>query len=178
MGTILARKRQDGSTGYTALIRLKKAGKVVHTESETFDREAAAKAWLKKRETELAVPGALDKPQDPTLAEVITQYNTDKLKAHGKTKMQVLRSISESSLGELRCSQVQSHHIIDYLKTMTSQPQTRGNYLSHLAAVITVARPAWGYPIDKSVAEDARVVADKLGLISKSLERARRPTLD
>jgi integrase len=173
MGTILARKRQDGSTGYTALIRLKKAGKVVHTESETFDREAAAKAWLKKRETELAVPGALDKPQDPTLAEVITQ-----LKAHGKTKMQVLRSISESSLGELRCSQVQSHHIIDYLKTMTSQPQTRGNYLSHLAAVITVARPAWGYPIDKSVAEDARVVADKLGLISKSLERARRPTLD
>lgn len=178
MGTILARKRQDGSTGYTALIRIKKAGKVIHSETETFDREAAAKAWTKKRETELAKPGALNQVEDPTLAEVITKYTADKLKAHGKTKDQVLRAIGRSSLGELLCSQVQSRHIIDYLKAMTSQPQTRGNYLSHLASVVTVARPAWGYPIDRQVVEDARVVAIKLGIISKSLERTRRPTLE
>jgi integrase len=178
MGTILARKRQDGTIGYTVSIRLKKAGKVIFSQSETFDREAAAKAWMKKRETELDQPGAFNKPEDPTLAEVIEKYNQDKLKAHGKTKDQVLRAIGRSDLGERRCSEIQSHHIIDFLKKMTSQPQTRGNYLSHLASVITVARPAWGYPIDKSVVEDARVVAVKLGIISKSSERTRRPTLD
>lgn len=177
MGSILARKRQDGTTGYTALIRLKKAGKVIFSQTETFDREAAAKAWMKKREAELAVPGALDQPEDPTLAGLIEKYNADKLRPHGKTKDQVLRATAASSLGEMHCSKIQSHHLIDWLKAMTSQPQTRGNYLSHLAAVISVARPAWGYPIDKRVVEDARVAAEKLGIISKSKERNRRPTL-
>lgn len=177
MGSILARERQDGTTGYTALVRIKKAGKVIHSETETFDREAAAKAWLKKRETELAKPGALTKAEDPTLAEVITKYNTDKLRPHGRTKDQVLRATAASSLGGLKCSEISSPNIIAWLQEMTSQPQTRGNYLSHLAAVVTVAKPAWGYPIDKSVVEDARVVADKLGIISKSKERTRRPTL-
>ncbi|HYW57658.1 MAG TPA: tyrosine-type recombinase/integrase [Polaromonas sp.] len=178
MGTILARKRLDGTMGYTVLIRIKKAGKVIHSESKTFDREAAAKAWEKKRETELAEPGAFNKPEDPTLAELIDKYNLDKLKQHGKTKTQVLRTIARSSLGELRCSETRSHHLVDYLKKLDAQPQTRGNYLSHLAAVITVAKPAWGYPIDKSVVEDARVVADKLGIISRSASRTRRPTID
>jgi integrase len=177
MGSILARKRQDGTTGYTALIRIKKAGKVVHSESETFDRDQAARAWMKKRETELAQPGALTKPEDPLFADVIKTYLADKLKAHGKTKDQVLRAISASPLGALHCSEMRSHHIIDFLKAMTSMPQTRGNYMAHLSSVITVARPAWGFPIDKSVAEDARVVALKMGIISRSDERTRRPTL-
>jgi hypothetical protein len=68
MGTIIPRKRKDGSTGYTALVRVKKAGKVVHSESQTFDREQAAKIWMKSRETELAKPGALDKKPDPPLS--------------------------------------------------------------------------------------------------------------
>lgn len=177
MGSILPRKRKDGTTGYTALIRLKKAGKVIHSESETFDREQAAKAWMKKRETELAQPGGMEKTEDPTLAELIAKYNADKLRAHGKTKTQVLRSIAASSLGVLRCSQTRSHHLVDFLKTMTSQPQTRGNYLSHLASVVSVARPAWGFPIDKQVCEDARVAAEALGIISRSVHRTRRPTL-
>src|SRR5664279_4238833 len=99
MGTILARKRKDGTIGYTALIRLKKGGKIIHTETETFDRQQAATNWLKKRETELAQPGALDKPNNPLLKEVIDIYNTDKLRPHGKTKDQVLRSIKQADIG-------------------------------------------------------------------------------
>lgn len=38
MGTIVARKRTDGSTGYTAQILRKKSGKIVHREAQTFDR--------------------------------------------------------------------------------------------------------------------------------------------
>ena len=59
MGTITTRKRADGTVGYTAQIRLKQGGRVVHSEARTFDRKPAASAWLKKRETELAEPGAL-----------------------------------------------------------------------------------------------------------------------
>ena len=178
MGTILSRKRKDGTIGHTAVIRLKRDGKVYHTESETFDREQAAKAWLKKRETELAVPGALDKPTDPTLADVIDKYNLDKLREHGKTKTQVLRTIKNSDLGEMRCSEITSPDLVTYAKSIKAQPQTVGNYISHLASVFSVARPAWGYPLDKQAIDDARVVLVQLGLISKSKQRTRRPTLE
>lgn len=178
MGTILARRRRDGSIGYTALIRIKRGGKLVHTETETFERDQAAKAWLKKRETELAQPGALSKPTDPTLADVIDKYTQDKTQDYGSTKTQVLRTIKTSDLAAMRCSEIKSPDIIAYLQTIKAQPQTVGNYLSHLAAIFSVAKPAWGYPLDKQAMEDARVVAQKLGIISRSKQRSRRPTLD
>ncbi len=178
MGTILARKRKDGTMGYTAMVRVKRGGKVIHSETETFDREQAAKAWMKLRETALAAPGALEKTDDPTLADVIDKYNLDTLRPHGKTKDQVLRTIKDSCLGEMLCSEIKSHTLVEWLQGMKSQPQTRGNYLSHLASVFSVARPAWGYPLDKQQIEDARVVADRLGLISRSKQRTRRPTLE
>lgn len=177
MGSILSRQRKDGSYGHTALIRIKKDGKVIHTESETFDREQAARAWMEKREAELAKPGALTKAPDPTLADVIDQYNEEKLKVHGKTKTQVLRTIKDSKLAEKRCSEITSPDLVEFAKQISALPQTRGNYMSHLAAVFTIAKPAWGYPLDPQAINDARVVLRKLGLVSRSKERHRRPTL-
>lgn len=45
-------------------------------------------------------------------------------------------------------------------------------------AVLSVARPAWGYEVDPLAMPDARKVLRKLGMVSKSKERNRRPTLD
>lgn len=162
---------------HTALIRLKKDGKVIHTESQTFDRDGPARIWMAQREQELAKPGGLAAKEDPQLSSVIDTYLGDKLKPHGKTKDQVLRTIKKSWLGEKRGSEIKSTTIIEYLKGLNSQPQTRGNYLSHLSAVFDVAKPAWGFPLDKQAVEDARIVAIKLGLISRSRSRTRRPTL-
>jgi hypothetical protein len=46
MGTIMSRRRKDGTTGYTAVIRIKKGGKVIRTETQTFDRKQAASRRL------------------------------------------------------------------------------------------------------------------------------------
>jgi integrase len=178
MGSILSRQRKDGTVGYTAIIRIKKEGKVIHTETQTFDREQAAKAWLKKRETELSKPGALTKIEDPLLTEVIDQYNLEKIKLHGKTKTQVLKTIQSSSLAQKRCSQIGSPDLVEFAKKIAASPQTRGNYMSHLASVFSVARPAWGYPLDSQAIDDARIVLRKLGLVTRSKERHRRPTLE
>lgn len=178
MGTITQRVRSDGKTSYTAQIRLRRGGIIIHAQTQTFEREAAAKAWLKKRETELAQPGALEKPKDPTLAEVIEKYSAENLKAHGKTKTQVLRTISESSLAKLRCSEIKSQHLVSFAKSIKAQPQTVLNYMSHLGSVFSVARPAWGYPLDKGAIDDARVVLARLGLTQRSRQRTRRPSLD
>ncbi len=65
MATIRARKRTDGSTSYTAQIRLFRDGVQVYQESQTFARKQAAQAWVRKRETELDEPGAIERANRP-----------------------------------------------------------------------------------------------------------------
>lgn len=182
MGTITPRKRSDGTTGYTAQIRIKRGGKVVHSESETFDREQAARIWMAKREEALTAPGGLEKAQvkDPPLADVIEQYELETKRELGRTKKQVLKSIRESDLGKRRCSEATSPVLVAWAQELGEErePQTVGNYVSHLASVFAIARPAWGYPLDQQAMADARAVMAKLQLTARSGERDRRPTLD
>jgi hypothetical protein len=95
MGSIIPRKRKDGSTGYHAQVTIKRSGKIVHRETRTFDRRQAASAWLEKRETELAKPGAVERQNvpDPKLSAVIDRYIEESIKEIGRTKAQVLRPL-------------------------------------------------------------------------------------
>jgi integrase len=181
MGTIVQRKRKDGSTGYTAQILIKQRGAIVHREAQTFDRKQAAKTWLARRETELRVPGAMEKPKDPPLGELIDQYIDTSRRAIGRTKAQVLRTIKSHTIAELTCSKITSADVVTLaheLLARSIQPQTVGNYLSHLSAVFAIAKPAWKYPLDYQAIKDAQLVLKRLGLITKSKSRDRRPTLD
>lgn len=178
MGTIIARKRKDGSFGYTAQILLKKKGTVIHREAQTFDRKEAAKAWIKRRETELSQPGALDKKEDPKFRDVIDRYINESKKAIGRTKAQVLNTVKNSDLGEMRCSKLTSADFVAFAKGLRVGPATAGNYLSHIGAVCALARPAWHYPLDQTAVRDAMKVTRHLGLTGKSKQRNRRPTLN
>lgn len=179
MGTITARKRKDGSVGYRARVRVMREGMTYH-ETETFDRRPAAAAWMKKRERELARPGAIPaaKLDDPTLAKAIDRYIEESVKEIGRTKAQVLKAIKKHPIVEMPCSTIKSKDIIEFLQSLTSQPQTVGNYASHLAAIFAIARPMWDYRLDDREMKDAITVARRLGIISRSLQRDRRPTLD
>ncbi|WP_131193744.1 tyrosine-type recombinase/integrase [Lichenihabitans psoromatis] len=180
MGTITARKRRDGSIGYTAQIRLRRDGQIIHSEAETFVRRQYAAAWLKKRETELTVPGALERLKTPTvtLATAIDRYIAESGKVIGHTKEQVLRAIKRHDLGATECSAITSADIVAFAQSLDVQPQTVGNYLSHLGAIFAIARPAWGYPLDQQAMRDAFTVARRLGLTAKSRQRERRPSLE
>ena len=64
MATIARRKRADGSMGYTATVRIKKGGKVVFSQSETFFKLGLAKGeWASATECALKRPGALERAQ-------------------------------------------------------------------------------------------------------------------
>lgn len=178
MGTIIERRRKDGTTGYTAQIVKKKDGKTVWNEVQTFDRRAAAKAWLARREVELAQPGAMERLDDPALAVVIDRYIAESKKAIGRTKAQVLRTIKGLPIAELRCSEIGSADLIAFAQSLTVSPATVQNYLSHLGAVFAIARPMWKYPLDQQAIRDAFTVTGKMGITGKSRQRDRRPTLD
>ncbi len=188
MATIRARKRTDGSISYTAQIRLFRDGAQVYQESQTFARKQAAQAWVRKRETELDQPGAIERANRKgiTVKEMIDRYllEMEKVRPLGKTKLATLKAISESYLGKLNDQDINSQQLVEYAvwrmgkEGGSVQPQTAGNDLAHLGAVLSIARPAWGYEIDSHAMADARKVLKKLGYNMKSRERDRRPTLD
>lgn len=178
MGTIVARRRKDGSMGYRAQIVRKKDGEIVWRETQTFDRRPAAVAWLARRETELSEPGAMERKDDPTLAVAIDKYIGDSQKAMGRTKGQVLRTIKGLPIAELRCSEIGSADLVAFAKALPGSPATVQNYLSHLSAVFAIANAAWKYPLEEKAMRDAFKVTKRLGITGKSLSRDRRPTLD
>jgi integrase len=180
MGTIIGRTRKDGSKAFTAQIVIKKGGAIVHREAETFDRKQAANAWIVTREAELKKPGGLERKENPTLAAVIDRYIAESKNAVLGTKAQVLKTIKGSDLGELKCSDISSQSLVSFGRELTRnvEPQTCANYFSHLSNIFTVARPAWGYPLSREAFDDAITVLRKLGLVRKSTQRNRRPTLE
>jgi len=182
MGTVVPRKRNDGSTRYQAQLLIKRAGKIVHRENRTFDRQQAASALLEKREKELAKPGALERLEapDPTLSIVIDRYTDESIKKIGRTKAQVLRAIKNYDIANKKCSKITRTDLVGLANELMIKvaPSTVGNYLSHLAAVFAVAKPAWAYQLDQTAMKDAFVVAKRLGIASKSCERDRRPSLE
>lgn len=188
MATIRARKRTDGSISYTAQIRLFRDGVQVYQESQTFARKQAAQAWVRKRESELDQPGAIERAnrKGATVKEMIDRYliEMEKVRPLGKTKLATLKAISESFLGKTNDQDINSQLLVEYaLWRMDEegggvQPQTAGNDLAHLGAVLSIARPAWGYEVDPHAMTDARRVLKKLGYNMKSRERDRRPALD
>ncbi|WP_064616958.1 tyrosine-type recombinase/integrase [Pseudomonas sp. GR 6-02] len=185
MGSITVRKRKDGSAAYTAQIRIMQKGVTVYQESQTFDRKTMAQAWIKRRETEMAEPGAIAKAnrRGVTVKEMIDRYLEDyeKLRPLGNTKRATLRAIGETWLGKLEDKDISSQKLVEYahdrMLTDGIQPQAVGNDLAHLGAVLSVARPAWGYDVDPMAMPDARKVLRKMGGVSRSKERDRRPTL-
>lgn len=182
MPQIVERKRKSGSVAYVAQINIRRNGKWAHRESRTFDSRASASAWYKKRMKEISAAGedlSAIKSKGRTLSTAIDRYITESVKEIGRTKAQVLRSIREYDIAAMSCNEIQSHDIVQFAKDLstTRSPSTVGNYLSHLAAIFAIARPAWGIPLDQQAMKDTFVVCNRLGISGKSQKRNRRPTL-
>ncbi len=185
MGTIIERPRKNGSIAYLAQILVMRESKIVHRESRTFDRRPAAKAWMTKREAELVKPGATlgstKRQSAATLADAIDKYVAASTRAMGRTKTQVLRSIKSYDLAAMPCAEITSDEYLNFAQEVAAtgaKPQTVETYLSHLGAVVNIARAAWKIPLDPQALVDGRKVAKALGVTSKGGKRSRRPTLD
>lgn len=117
-----------------------------------------AQAWLKRRETELAQPGAIDRAnhKGATIGQMIDRYLVEYeiLRPLGKTKRATLNAIGKTWLGEVLDTKLTSQNLVEYAQWRISkegggvQEQTVGNDLAHLGAVLSVAKPAWGYAVD------------------------------
>jgi hypothetical protein len=105
MATIRVRKRADGSVRYTAQIRIKRDGVQVYQETQSFVRKQAARAWIRKRESKLDQPGAIERlcRTGVRVKDMIDRYliEVEKARHLGKTKRGTLTAISHSHFGRL-----------------------------------------------------------------------------
>ena len=59
MGTIVKRRRKNGSTAWLGQVSVRRDGRTVR-ENKTFERRSTAMAWIEDLEDAFSKPGALD----------------------------------------------------------------------------------------------------------------------
>lgn len=184
MGTITARKRGAG-VRYTAQIRMRRDGAIIHTESETFSKRVLAQEWLRRREAELDQQKArgVKFGKSKTLGDLIDWYieEVGKLTKWGRSKAADLNRIRSYKIAEARSDRLTSADYIrhaEWRRENGTGPATIGNDLVWIRQVLKSARPALGIPIDLQQLDDAVHSLRERKLVAKSKRRERRITPD
>jgi hypothetical protein len=90
MATIKTRKKTNGQTRYTAIVRIRQGNTITHRESKTFTFRAAAISWARQREVALEDPAELPhaRESDSQLSILIRWYinNFQKISKWERTK--------------------------------------------------------------------------------------------
>lgn len=185
MATITKRRRGDGSFGYTAQIRLKRSGKIAHSEAQTFDRAAQAEAWGRAREAQLAQPGALQKAVggDLSLADLIGKYIEafEDLHRWRRSKRTHLDFLRRQPIGQAAASSITAPLLVDHVRSRRmagAGPSTVLNDLVWIGVVLKAGKHVFHLPVDAHAADDAKLVCQEHRLIAKPQRRDRRPTAD
>jgi integrase len=183
MPTIKVRKQTDGTTRYTAIVRIRRGGAILHRESRTFAHRSAALSWAKHREVALEDPGAITRVQQgaPTLAELIRWYidTFESVSKWQRSKQAHLQFLERHALGQLKALTLTSAELIDHVRSRRAKcagPATVANDLIWTGVVLRAARSVKGLSVRPEIVQDAREACSQLRLTGKARKRARRPT--
>lgn len=182
MGTITQRKRADGASVFTAQIRLKKGGIVVHSEAQSFSKKALASEWMRRRETELQGQRARGEPFRTTLTvvDLIDDYKkaSEKVTDWGRTKSSDIKRLRECGLAEMRADKITANDIIRYINERRmvdgAGASTALNDVIWLRQVFlsAVTRHSLSGPLAAVDAAKASLLQNRV--ITKSRQRVRR----
>jgi len=185
MATIIPRKRKDGMR-YTALVRLKRNGKVVLSESETFDKKSLAKEWAARRESELRLPGALEhvRHKGVTVGQVLEWYRDDfeRKSKFGRSKLSHINFlINHPEFSELDAIELTSGQLVAHINERRRQgtgAATVNNDLIWLRNAFRAVSIGRNIPLNLKSIDDAAFLCRKEKLVAKAKQRDRRPELE
>lgn len=183
MATITKRRAADGKWRFTAQIRIRRDGALVHTEAKTFASRGAADSWGRRREIELEAPGALDPKGRETVGDLIRRYveEFEPVMRWRRSKTADLKRLLTHDIADRAAASLTAQHLIAHVQARVASgvaPSTAGNDLIWIAGVLRTARSVWGIKIAAGIAEDARDACRRLKLVGPSRMRDRRPTAD
>ena len=182
MGTITQRKRADGTAVFTAQIRIKKDGIVVHSEAQSFSRKALAQEWMRRREMDLQSRRARGEPLSSglTVADLIDDYRkaSEKLTDWGRSKAADIKRLRACGLAEIKADKITAADIIHYITERRlvdgAGPATALNDVVWLrqVALSAVARHQLTQPLTAVDAAKADLLQNRI--IQKPRQRTRR----
>ncbi|MEX2150284.1 MAG: tyrosine-type recombinase/integrase [Steroidobacteraceae bacterium] len=185
MPTIKARKKANGSTRYTAIVRIRRGTTVLHQESRTFTHRTAAQSWARHREVALEEPAALTRQRHgaPTLAELIRWYidTFETISRWQRSKQTHLEFLERHSPGKLEALTLTSADLIRHVQSRRAEgggPATVLNDLIWIGVVLRAAKSVKELPVRPEIVLQARIACRELRLVGKSRRRTRRPTAD
>jgi integrase len=178
MATFVKRKRLDGSTGYTARIRIKRNGVLVYKETKTFDRQALAKAWAARREMELQEAQVYTVQKRAVIKDLIQRYIDQFAHSYGRSKNYDINRLLNYPIAELDAYDLQAKDIIQHciMRNQQAKPQTVLNDVIWLRTIMRTMRDVEAHSYRLDCFDAANDVLKREKLIAKSRRRDRRPT--
>lgn len=160
---------------WRALVR--KSG---HSRCATFPTQAAAKAWARTVESEIAELKSTGhmQPRGTTLADLIDRYVREiyPLKQWGRSKSADLNRLKRD-LGHHLASSLEYKILFDYFLKMREDgcgPVGISSQATYLIGVLETAADVWRLAVPVQAAKDVRGALKKLGMVKKSNVRERR----
>lgn len=185
MAHILVRKYNGGMTRFTAVIRIKRDGTIIHREARTFSQRGAAEKWAKHREVSLEEPDAIAREQvgAPTLRALIRWYidNFSSVSKWQRSKQAHLELLERHPFTDRNSFKLTAQDLVNHVRERRAHaagPATVANDLVWLGVVLRAARSVRGLPVNPAVVEEARDACRALRLTGKARRRTRRPTAD
>lgn len=204
MGTITERTKANGNPSFRAHIRKNKQGVTVINLVETFSTRKAAESWMRRHEARLKSPNAFEavatRRKRFRVRDLIEAYCAASPDGFGKTKEQVLHSLSRMEFSNLYAEELTAKDFTDlgiglrngiqpdpkdpasastdHYSLKPRSASTVMHYLVTLGTVIRYAGPLLGIKLPKDEYEEAMQLLRHQKIVRKSNKRNRRPTLD
>lgn len=181
MATYRTRKNQDGRLSHTATIRISVNGKS-HSESKTHPDLKRLKRWVAKREEELRMPGMIDQltHKGTTVGQVLAWYlkDFDGASKFGRSKLSHINFLLTLPIAELDAIHLDVSDLIYHAKSRDAGPSTINNDFVWLKNAMRDVRLSRKLPLSVQAVDDAMLLLRRAGIIGRSKERTRRPTID
>jgi integrase len=152
--------------------------------TQTFDKQAHAKAWAAKVEEDMRAGSFNDERRlaDITIDALVKRYEDEigAKKPFGRSKAGAIEMLKRGLKGK-SLAEITSDAVVQYAKDRHAKGAggvTIGIEMTYLSQVLRVARTIFKIPFKATPVEDARPSMKFLTLVSKSMERDRRPTQD
>lgn len=189
MGSIITRKAKDGSVRYRAVIRIKRTGFPVFSESRTFSTKKLAETWLKKRELEIEEnPQILHSngKQDMTIKEAIERYLREVRISKQSSKYGALTRLLEMPISQHNIEKFHVSIILEHVQMRRDgfgrfnpiKPSSINSELIYFRSVLEYADAVWGLSIDLNNINKTFKQLSLTKQISLSVKRDRLPTTE
>lgn len=177
----MATIRQRGKS-WQAIVRVTQGGQS-HTESRTFASERLANDWGKRLEAEIKVNGIPQRALSAmTLGDLIQKYQTA-INENKIARRQMNWELDQlaGEFGAVKLSRLNAKVFTDFGRQRSRDGAAGATVLHNLAtlrSVLNAAKPMFGLNVTGAHVTDALNTLTRLGAVSRSTSRTRRPTAD